>query len=117
MLNKKTMGCLFILAIYVDDILFTGIYDTGIHATKTYLQKLLSICDLESPRYFLGIEFVYQDLKLALTQQKYTLDMLHEKKLFGASQRYHLWKLACSSKIHCLHSLRMLMTIGYCWVS
>ena len=67
MLNKKTMGCLVILAIYMDDILLTSIYDTGIHTRKTYLQKPLNICDLESPRYFLGIEFVYQDWKLALT--------------------------------------------------
>ena len=35
------------------------------------------------PRYFLGIEFAHQDRKLALTQQKYALDMLKETRLLG----------------------------------
>ena len=62
----------------MDDILLTGSEDTGIHTTNTYLQQHLSICDLGSPRYFLGIEFAHQDGKLALTHQKYALDMLQE---------------------------------------
>ena len=58
MLIKKTHDGLVILAFYVDDILLTGSDDTGIHVTKSYLQQYLSICDLRSPRYFIGIEFV-----------------------------------------------------------
>ena len=67
-----------ILAIYVDDILLSGSNDISIHTTKTYLQQHLSIRDFESSRYLLGIEFVHQDGKLALTQRKYALDMLQE---------------------------------------
>ena len=37
-LTKKTKGGLVILAVYVDDIILTGSDDTGILATKTYLQ-------------------------------------------------------------------------------
>ena len=67
---KKTKDGLVILAIYVDDIFLTGSDNTSILATKTYLQHHLNICDLESPRYFLRIEFAHQDQKQALTQQK-----------------------------------------------
>ena len=78
MLTKKTKGGLVILVVYVDDIILTGSDDTSILATKTYLQQHLSIRDLGSPRYFLGIEFAHQDGKLALTQRKYALDILKE---------------------------------------
>ena len=66
-LTKKTTCGLVILKVYVDDIILTGSDDTSILAMKTYLQQLLSIRDLESPRYFLGIEFTHQDGKLAWT--------------------------------------------------
>ena len=83
MLTKKTKGGLVILVVYVDDIILTRSDDTGILAKKTYLQQHLSIRDLGSPRYFLGIEFAHQDGKLALTQRKYALDMLKETRLLG----------------------------------
>ena len=76
MLTKKTKGGLVILVVYVDDIILTGSDNTSILATKTYLHQHLSIHDLGSPRYFLGIEFAHQDGKLTLTKQKYALDML-----------------------------------------
>ena len=63
----KSQGDLVILAVYVNDILLTSCDDTRIHATKTYLHQHLSIRDLGTPRYFLGIEFAHQDGKLALT--------------------------------------------------
>ena len=59
MLIKKTQDGLVILEVYVNDVLLTGSDDTSIHASKTSLQQYLSICDLRSPRYFLGIEFVH----------------------------------------------------------
>ena len=87
MLTKKTKGGLVILAVYVDDIILTGSDDTSILATKTYLQQYLSIRDLGSPRYFLGIEFAHQDGKLALTQKKYALDMIKETRLLGCKPK------------------------------
>ena len=67
MLTKKTKGGLAILVVYDDDIILTGSDDTGILATKTYLQQHLSIHDLGSPKYFLGIKFAHQGGKLILT--------------------------------------------------
>ena len=81
-LTKKTKSGLIILAVYVDAIILTRSDDTGILATNTYLQQNL-IRDLGSPRYFMGIKFAHQDMKLALTQQKYALDMLKEMGLLG----------------------------------
>ena len=66
-LSKKTKGDLVILAVYIDDIILIRSDNIGILFTKTYLQQHLNIRDLESPRYFLGIEFVHQDGKLTLT--------------------------------------------------
>ena len=87
MLTKKTKGGLIILVVYVDDILLTSSDDTGIRATKIYLQEYLNICDFGSPRYFVVIEFVHQDMKLALTQLKYALNMLQEMGLLGCKWR------------------------------
>ena len=81
MLIKKTKDDLVILAVYVDNILLISSYNTGIHATKTYLQHHLNIRDLGSPRYFFRIEIAHQDEKQALTQQQYALDMLKETRL------------------------------------
>ena len=97
MLTKKTKGGLVILAVYVDDIILTKSDDTSILATKTYLQQQLSIRDLGSPRYFLGIEFSHQDGKLTLTQQKYALDMLKEIGLLGCKLEISL--ITCNLNI------------------
>ena len=67
MLTKKTKGGLLIIAVYVDNIILTGSDDTGILAMKAYLQQHLSIRDLGSTRYLLGIYFAHQDGKPALT--------------------------------------------------
>ena len=82
-MRKKTSTCYVVLAIYVDDILLTGNDEAAISATKAYLQTHFAICDLKTPRYFLGIEFAYQSGKLASSQRKYVLDLLQETRLLG----------------------------------
>ena len=82
-MRKTTCTGYVILAIYVDDILLTGNDEASISATKAYLQTQFAIRDLKTPRYFLGIEFVYQSGKLALSQKKYALVLLQERRLLG----------------------------------
>ena len=82
-MRKKTSTGYVVLAIYVDDILWTGNDEAAISATKAYLQMHFAIHDLKTPRYFLGIEFAYQSGKLALSQRKYALDLLQETGLLG----------------------------------
>ena len=66
-LSKKTKGSVVILTIYIDDILLARSDDTGIHAIKTYLQQHLNICNMGDRKYFLGIDFDYEDGKLVQT--------------------------------------------------
>ncbi|XP_078447656.1 uncharacterized protein LOC144716399 [Wolffia australiana] len=76
-----------ILAVYVDDILLTGSDHAGIAQVKAYLHQHLTIRDLGTPKYFLGIEFAHQSGKLILNQGKYVLDMLEEAGLLGCKPR------------------------------
>ena len=82
-MRKTTFAGYVVLEIYVDDILLTGNDEAAIFVTKAYLQTHFVICDLKTPRYFLGIEFAYQSRNLALSQRKYALDLLQETRLLG----------------------------------
>ena len=48
-----------ILTIYVDDILLTGSVVDGIKKAKKYLKNQFVTKDMDSPRYFLGIEIAH----------------------------------------------------------
>ena len=65
-----------VLTIYVDDILLIGSDEADISSIKAYLHTHFAIRDLQTLKYFFGIEFVYQSSKLALSQRKYALDLL-----------------------------------------
>ena len=75
------------LAIYVDDILFIGKDITRIVQIKPYQLKHLTIQDLHTPKYFLGIKFPNQSGKLVINQDKYVFDTLEEIILLGDKYR------------------------------
>ena len=81
--RKHTSAGSILLAVYVDDILVTRSDTTRISQVKSHLQKHLNIRDLDTPKYFLGIEFAYKRGKLILNQCKYVLDILEETCLLG----------------------------------
>ncbi|GKC49754.1 cysteine-rich receptor-like protein kinase 8 [Tanacetum coccineum] len=60
---------------YVDDILITGADKAYIDFLKQ-LDKTFSIKDLGALHYYLGIKFLRNPSGLAMTQGKYTLDLL-----------------------------------------
>ena len=64
-----------ILAVYVDDVLVIGSDITNITRVKDYLHQYLTIWDLGTLKYFLGIKFAYRPRKLILNQLKYVLDI------------------------------------------
>jgi len=51
--------------------------------TNEYLKHHFVTKDMGKPKYFLGIEVVYQKHGLLLSQRKYALDLLDETGLFG----------------------------------
>ena len=75
------------LVVYVDDILITRSNIAGITQVKVYLHRYLTIRDLNTLKYFLGIKFAYRPGKLVLNQQKYVRDILMEVKLLGCKPR------------------------------
>ena len=67
----------------MDDIILTGSDSAGISETKEYLKRHFITKDMGKSRYFLGIEFAYDRNIMALSQRKYTLDLLQETGLLG----------------------------------
>ena len=57
MMCKRTLVGFVVLAIYVDEILLTSGDEASISTTKAFLQTHFAIRDLQTPQYFLGIEF------------------------------------------------------------
>uniref|UniRef100_A0A2N9IS10 Reverse transcriptase Ty1/copia-type domain-containing protein n=1 Tax=Fagus sylvatica TaxID=28930 RepID=A0A2N9IS10_FAGSY len=83
--NYPNYGDMFIiLLIYVDDILITGNNSFHISELIHNLSKLFSMKDLGPLHFFLGIEAVYKDDSLYLTQTKYTMDLLFRTKFQDA---------------------------------
>ncbi|GJS38842.1 uncharacterized mitochondrial protein-like protein [Tanacetum coccineum] len=76
------------IIVYVDDILITCKDKVYIDHIKQLLHQTFSIKDLGALNYYLRIEFLRNSTGLAMTQRKYTLDLL---KLAGVldSKPYH----------------------------
>ena len=66
--TSTSVGCI-ILTVYVDDILIIGSDIVGFTRVKDYLHQYLTIQDLGTLIYFLGIEFDYRQGKLSVLNQ------------------------------------------------
>ncbi|GKA51918.1 ribonuclease H-like domain-containing protein [Tanacetum coccineum] len=65
-------------------LMITGSDVDGINEFKLFLSTKFLIKDLGSLKYFLGIEFIENDLGLCMTQRKYCMKLLHEYGLLAA---------------------------------
>ncbi|XP_056692131.1 uncharacterized mitochondrial protein AtMg00810-like [Spinacia oleracea] len=65
-----------LVAVYVDDILITGLNHSEIVALKSHLHNKFSIKDLGELSYFLGIEISRVENGVFLTQSKFTRELL-----------------------------------------
>ncbi|XP_021852688.2 uncharacterized mitochondrial protein AtMg00810-like [Spinacia oleracea] len=73
---KTLNGSQTLVAVYVDDILLTGLNFSEILALKTHLHNKFSIKDLGELNYFLGIEISKTHNGVVLTQSKFTRELL-----------------------------------------
>jgi len=69
--------CVYLI-VYVDDIVITRNDTTGISQLKEHLCRHFQTKDLESPKYFLGIEVAQLKDGVVISQRKYALDILQE---------------------------------------
>ncbi|KAL0433233.1 UNVERIFIED_CONTAM: Retrovirus-related Pol polyprotein from transposon RE1 [Sesamum latifolium] len=82
--TKVTSSGLFTLLVYVDDVLITGSSEDIIKDIKVYLDKLFTIKDLGSVKYFLGLEIARSVAGIIITQTKYIKDIIADTGLSNA---------------------------------
>jgi Reverse transcriptase (RNA-dependent DNA polymerase) len=76
--RKKKKEKIYILVVYVDDIVLTNNDLTEMKKIKASLATEFEIKDLGELRYFLGIEVTQSKNGVVLSQQKYVLDLLND---------------------------------------
>ncbi|CAL5365935.1 unnamed protein product [Camellia sinensis] len=76
-------GKIAILIVYVDDIILTGDNVTKMDRLKKSLALEFEIKDLESLKYFLGMEVARSKKGIVVLQRKYILDLLKETRMSG----------------------------------
>ncbi|KAJ0435793.1 putative RNA-directed DNA polymerase [Helianthus annuus] len=80
---KSTDSVFIVLLVYVDDIVITGNNETEISKVKKFLSEIFLIKDLGVLKYFLGIEVLYSEKGVCLSQRKYCLELLSEFGYLG----------------------------------
>lgn len=75
---KHTADSFILAAVYVDDIILTGNDIQSIQQLKSHLHRTFSIKDLGSLSFFLGLEVTYLPDGIALTQHKFTSELLRD---------------------------------------
>ena len=76
-------GKIFILIVYVDDIILTRDDVREMNRLKTSISSAFEIKDLGPLMYFLGMEVARSKKGIVASQQKYVLDLLKETSMSG----------------------------------
>ena len=66
------------MVVYVDDIILTGTDIKEIDSLKVFLHEKFRIKDLGKLHYLLGLEILYRQDGVLISQRKFTLDLLKE---------------------------------------
>ncbi|XP_019255062.1 PREDICTED: uncharacterized protein LOC109233640 [Nicotiana attenuata] len=82
---KKQGESSVFVAVYVDDVILTGTNLEEIKALKTHLHNQFKIKDLGKLHYFLGLEMLYKDDGVLISQRKFITDLLKEYDCMGYS--------------------------------
>jgi len=83
--HRKTANSTIFVAVYVDDVLLTGTDKIEVKELKTFLHDKFKIKDLGRMHYFLGIEVLYKDDGLIISQRKFVLDLLKNYNISSMS--------------------------------
>jgi len=76
--HKKSGSSIVFVAVYVDDVLLTGTDLIEINNLKIFLHETFKIKDLGRLHYFLGLEVLYKEDGILISQRKFSLDLLKE---------------------------------------
>lgn len=82
--TRYKMDNIVYLLVYVDDIIITGSNEIELVTIKTNIEDNFKIKDLGKLNYFLGIEVLYSEEGIYLSQRKYALGILEESELIEA---------------------------------
>lgn len=82
---KGTKTIVFVLLIYVDDILVTGSSVNELQQFTKKLNLMFSLKDLDSLHYFLGFKITRDETGLFMSQKKYIQDVLVKFNMANAS--------------------------------
>lgn len=69
---------MIIAIVYVDDIILTGDDSASVQHLKSHLHNIFSINDLGPLSFFLGIEVIYLSNGIAMTQKKFTTELIRD---------------------------------------
>lgn len=79
--TKKAEREMMVVALYVDDLIFTGSNLRLIKEFKEVMKKEFEITDLGLMKYFLGIEVKQSEDGIFISQEKYALEILKKFKM------------------------------------
>ncbi|CAL1410196.1 unnamed protein product [Linum trigynum] len=81
---RRSHGTYVVALIYVDDVILAGDDSVFIQQVKDTLHRQFGIKNLGPLKYFLGIEVARSRAGIALSQRKYTLDLLRDSGFSGS---------------------------------
>lgn len=88
-----------ILIVYVDDIVLIGNDPKEIAQLKGKLATEFEVKDLESMKYFLGMEIAQSSKGISVSQRKYTLDLVKETGMLGTKLADTPMELNCKLEV------------------
>nr|KYP55970.1 Retrovirus-related Pol polyprotein from transposon TNT 1-94 [Cajanus cajan] len=78
---KKSEKDMMVVALYVDDLIFTGSNAKLIKEFKEIMKKEFEMTDLGLMKYFLGLEVKQSDEGIFISQERYALEILKKFKM------------------------------------